>query len=148
MCGGKILSPKRREKMRLFMKRMELKKRDPRNCKRCGNPRDRDGYAQCQRCLDRAAEYRRGQRISQLVVSKDAANLLPLLRRIESLELAVARLQHFEAKINRREYQRAYLRGAKNAKRLLEKPTPETIIPGPFDFEGLNQMSHLFARTG
>lgn len=106
------------EKSKDFFARLLARRQTPGNCVRCGHKNPQPKYKTCPRCL--AAVARRKKE----ALEKPTVETRAVVKRIESLEMAVANLQHAHSKI----YQRAYRAGqqsiriaAKRAAREVER---------------------------
>ena len=106
-------------------------KKLPGNCARCGKPHDGKKKT-CQPCLDKVKELHGWKK----------ARYVELRRRIESLELAVARIQTDHKKARNRAYSTGYEAGAKRAVKVaLELPHYD---PPTMSMQELATMNHAY----
>ena len=105
---------RRMDKSQGFFDRIAAKRALPGNCVRCGRENSQPKYKTCPRCLD-AVRRRKIAAAEKPVVERHA-----LVRRIESLELAVANLQLSHSKIYERAYNSGRRVGARPARRYFD----------------------------
>lgn len=119
------------EKSKAFFARLLARRQTPGNCVRCGHKNPQPKYKTCPRCL--AAVERRKKE------AKPTVETHAVVKRIESLEMAVANLQLSHAKI----YNRAYHAG----KRAAMKPHRKYFDAYPkISKQELSTMNHSYAR--
>ena len=81
------------DKAKAFHAKIAALRKLPGNCGRCGKPNS-NGFKQCDNCREYTAAYKAGKRImaAKEALNKDPLLLTRLIRRLESLELTVARI--------------------------------------------------------
>lgn len=108
--GEKLYKIKRIAKTQRFIEKMKALRADPRNCKRCGKPRDCE-RRQCRSCIQKAAKRR--LLLTYKEVHKNPELLTAIIKRVESLENTVARHGLVIRKVRKAAWQKGYARGRK-----------------------------------
>src|ERR1035437_5735068 len=108
-------STERSNKSSDFFARLLERRQTPGNCARCGHKNPEPKYKTCPRCLDAV------NRRKKAAAEKPTVETRALVRRVESLELAVANLQKSHADI----YTRAYNAGRKSVRVAMKRLAAE-----------------------
>ena len=106
-------------KSREFFARIAARRAVPGNCVRCGQKNPAPKHKTCPRCLD-AVRRRKIAAPQNASAEKPTVDHQALLRRIESLELALARLQLSHEKIYERAYDSGRRASARPARRYFD----------------------------
>lgn len=98
-----------------FFARLLARRQTPGNCVRCGKKNERPKYKTCPRCLEAVARRKKAS------AEKPTVETRALVRRVESLELAITNLQLSHEKI----YERAYRAGQQSIRKAVKSAARE-----------------------